>query len=216
MERLWQSVIDTADDISNVELIFYIDNDDEISLEKYEELNSQYSQVRHVTGERIVLSLCWNECWRISNGPYYMLCADDIVFSSESWDTILLQEFDKFPDKIVMVYGRDGKKDERLSTHPFLHKKWTDTLGYFAPPYFSSQMNDKWIFDIAIDLGRAHYVPEIFTEHKHLGKNRELRDRVYIEQIRRFRTDNIRQLYNNKILEREEAVRKLRNEIRDI
>lgn len=206
MERLWQSVVNTADDLSNIELIFYLDDDDTEGIDQL--LKMESDKVKGIIGERIVLSNCWNECWKIAQGPIYMLCADDIVFKSKSWDTIVEGEFAKYPDRIVVVYGRDGIKDQRLATHPFIHKEWTDTLGYFAPPYFSSQMNDFWIFKLGEGIGRLNYVPEVFTLHTHPGKIPI--DDTYREQRQRFKKDNIKKLWASKEPERQEAMKKLR------
>jgi len=210
MERLWKSIVNTADDLSNIELIFYLDKDDKAGIKKFEKMKSE--RIRGIIGERIILSNCWNECWKIAQGPYYMLCADDIVFESKSWDTILLKAFDNYPDKIAVVYGRDGIKDWRLSTHPFVHKNWTDTLGYFVPPYFSAQMNDLWIFELGKGINRLCYVPEIFTRHTHPGK--KATDDTYREQKMRARTDGVRKIYNDKETERRADMKKLRKRMK--
>jgi len=138
MSRLWNSMINTAYSLSNIELIFYIDNDDQDSIQKYEQMRSD--QIRVVIGERILLSQMWNECQKMARGEIFMVCADDIVFVSEDWDRLIVEEFFKFPDRIILAHGMDGGKNERLGTHPFLHKNWVDVVGYFTPPYFSFQL----------------------------------------------------------------------------
>ena len=42
-------------------------------------------------------------------------------------------------------------------THGFLHRNWVETVGYFVPPYFSSDFNDTWLNEVADMIGRKIY-----------------------------------------------------------
>lgn len=204
MRRLFESVYSTADS-KDIEIIFYIDADDGPSIDMALELGTS-----SIVGPRIVLSEMWNRCYEMSRGGILMHCGDDIIFRSDSWDTLVLKAFDEVSDKILLVYGRDGLQDEGLGTHTFMHRKWAETVGYFVPPYFSSDYNDTWLNDVAIAIGRRKYIPEIYTEHMHPAAGKSEWDKTHQERIARHQADKVEELYNSLIHEREADAAKLR------
>jgi len=211
MQRLWESVIQTAHTIGEIELIFYIDDDDNISLSQMERMQS--SQIRAYVGKQIKIAEMWNYCYKVGTGEIFMVCADDIVFMTKNWDRLVRDEFDKWPDKIVLVYGRDGGKNERLATHPFLHKNWIETVGYFTPPYFVFQMCDKWLNEIAMTLNRRIFINDIYTEHRHTADIRfnptGKPDDVWMDIYNRGQKEDVRGIYYNKSDERKAQIVKL-------
>lgn len=213
MLRLCRSAEETADNPNNIEIVFYIDNDDEISLNQFHEICdigfaiNVYAQI----GERILMSNMWNECYKIAAGSIYMYCGDDIIFRTEKWDKEIIEVFDKYNDKIVLVHGRDGFEEspnttnwnEQLATHGFIHRNWVETVGYFFPPYFSSDVNDAWLSAVAIALNRKVYLPDIFTEHMHPsiygkeGRPKANADVTHQERLIRGRKDNVQQIWKD-------------------
>lgn len=178
MTRLWQSALDTADTPEDLEIVFYIDDDDASSIAEYKSMKTD--QVQAVIGERIILSQMWNGAYELATGEVFMHCGDDIIFRSENWDKIVRKAFKQFDDKILFVYGRDGIWDnEELGTHGFIHKNWVDTIGYFVPPYFDYGGNDGWLTEVATIIKRKRFVPEIYTEHMHFSVNKSKKDATY-------------------------------------
>ncbi|OGS40485.1 MAG: hypothetical protein A3K77_00630 [Euryarchaeota archaeon RBG_13_31_8] len=212
MQRLWDSIKNTVYDINEIELIFYIDNDDINSINQLRLMKS--CNVRAYIGKQKKISEMWNDCYNIGIGEVFMVCADDIVFSSNHWDKLVRDEFDKWSDKIILVYGRDGGKNERLATHPFIHKNWIETIGYFTPPYFSFCMCDKWLDEIARELNRRIFINEIYTAHWNCT-NREFTsgqpDKTWIEMQGKGVMENYRGIYHSRGKERFEQIEKLKN-----
>lgn len=200
--RLLTSALATAD--TEVEFVFYVDEDDDSSVDVINRYDGKI-----ITGPRIVLSEMWNRCAEHARFDVMMHCGDDIVFRSNHWDTIVLDEFDRVPDKILLVHGRDGFQDEKLGTHSFIHRNWVDVVGYFVPPYFSSDYNDTWLNEVADALGRRRYVPEIYTEHMHPAAGKGELDTTHQERLARHTRDNVAQLYAEKQAERYADVKKL-------
>lgn len=196
------SAFETAD--TEVEFVFYVDEDDDSSLD----VISQHGG-KIITGPRVVLSEMWNRCAERASHNVMMHCGDDIIFRSDHWDSIVLNEFEQVPDKILLVYGRDGFQDEKLGTHSFIHRNWVDTVGYFVPPYFSSDYNDTWLNEVAIALGRRRYVPEIYTEHMHPAAGKGVLDITHQERLARHTRDNVENIYASKQDERYADVKKL-------
>lgn len=205
MRRLAQSARETAANPTEIEFIFYVDDDDEPSAALADELDATV-----VRGPRIVLSEMWNRCWDEAKYDVAMHCGDDIIFRSPNWDLHVLYAFERYPDKIALVHGRDGYQDAGLATHGFLHRNWVNALGYFVPPYFSSDYNDLWNTEIADAVGRRVYVPEIYTEHMHPAAGKGTWDQTHQERLARHSRDNVEQLYRDLLPRRLADIAKLR------
>lgn len=206
IERLWKSALETAKDPYGIELVLYIDNDDK----SYEGLQLQ-GRVTRVYGPRVVLSECWNRAYDYSIGEILFHCGDDIVFHTSGWDETVKQRFDEYDDKIVFVYGDDGGPMADFGTHGFIHRKWVEAVGYFVPPYFSSDYNDTWLNDVA-KLIKRHRKIDIYTEHMHPAFHKAEWDITHQERMARHREDKVDELYRSERMwkEREEDANKLR------
>lgn len=204
--RLYDSVKKTADDFQDIEFVIAIDVDDPAD---YEEVTKPMQRVRLLPTERTTLSVYWNNCHQVAHGPIYMHCGDDIIFRTKGWDTQVKQVFDESADKILFVHGDDGFWGENFGTHGFIHKKWAETVGYFVPPYFSSDYNDTWLNDVANLLGRRRYLP-FLTEHMHFAFNKGPLDQTHKDRLERHQADNVDELYQTKAPERDADAEKLR------
>lgn len=209
LRRLVHSARETAANPLDIEFVFYVDDDDDASAREANRLKTTT-----VRGSRIVLSEMWNRCWEKATSDVAMHCGDDIVFRSPNWDLHVMQAFDRYPDKIVLVHGRDGYQDANLATHGFLHRRWIETLGYFVPPYFSSDFNDTWNTEIADAVGRRVYLPDVYTEHMHPVAGKGVWDQTHQERLARHSRDNVEQLYRDLLPRRLEDIAKLTNAIR--
>lgn len=208
VRRLLTSAFNTAD--TEVEFVFYVDQDDPRREETLSEIFREGAKVVYGGDERIVLSQMWNLCAEVAYYPIMMHCGDDIVFRSAGWDTRVRDEFDACADKILFVHGRDGYQDAKLGTHGFLHRNWVDAVGYFVPPYFSSDYNDLWLTEVADALGRRRYVPEIYTEHMHPVIGKGTWDQTHQERLVRHQRDDVGRIYAEHAGERSGDVAKLR------
>lgn len=208
MERLWKSILETADEPKNLEIIFYMDNDDPHSLAQFNKMDKEdekengTSRIQGILGERIVLSQMWNECLKLATGEIIQHLGDDLVFRSKGWDTLVRKHINSYPDKVVFVYGRDGIQDEKLGTHGFLHKNWIKATGGLFKTNFSCDFNDLWLHEVAGMAKRRIYDPNIFTEHMHWGAGKAPQDQTYQETITRGRRDNVQKIYDDSLPER--------------
>jgi hypothetical protein len=212
MERSCKQAFQTADNPDKVEVIYYIDNDDLKSIEKADELAKQFN-VRYIVGDRIVLSEMWNKCHEKAQGQYFFTFADDVLLLTQGWDSIVENKFLEFDDRIAFVYGDDlnpAFANHDFGTHGFLHKNWVQAVGYFFPPYFSSDYNDTWLNEVSKAIGR-HFFVKIITEHLHPGVGKAEWDTTHIERLARHRADNVEGIYQSKQVERQEDCLKLLN-----
>jgi hypothetical protein len=105
-----------------------------------------------------------------------MLMGDDVQVKTKHWDKAILDQFDKFEDKILMVVPSDGRSrgsknfgdtvklwpDKPLpAAHFAVHKNWTNTLGYLAPVFFWHWHVDSYTQKVARKLNRCLFLPTV-------------------------------------------------------
>lgn len=193
---------------NGVELILRLDSDDP-RLHDYGDLVTG-SDVRIIVDQRVVLSQCWNDAAACASWDVLMLCGDDIRFRSLDWDKLVMDAIWSVPDHLVLVHGRDGIQDDRVATHPFLHRRWMETVGYFVPPLFASDYNDLWLTEVADMIGRRRYLPDIYTEHMHPVVGKGPMDQTHLERLERHRSEGVDQLYRDTVQNRQADADKLR------
>lgn len=171
-------------------MIVRLDDDDPHRDEYQSDENLSY-----VVGPRVVLSEMWNESYAWAKGDIFWHGGDDVTFRTEGWDEIVR---DAFPaDGIAFVHGHDlSPNGHWLGTHGFLRREWVDAVGYFLPPYFSSDYNDVWLVDVSDLIDRHVYVP-IVTEHHHPDFNKSEKDQTYHDRIERHVADDMDGLYRS-------------------
>jgi hypothetical protein len=204
VRRLIASSAATAQD--EIEFVFYCDEDAPGSVPP--EVRSA-PWIRVVDGPRIVLSAMWNRCLEKSSGEIVMQCGDDIVFRTPGWDKVVEAAFATVPDRILFAYGSDGVHDRNFGTHGFVHRRWTEAVGYITPPYFSSDYGDTWLNDVAALIGRKRWI-EIYTEHLHPVVGKAPIDATHAERLERHQRDGVEALYASMGPERQRDAGKLR------
>lgn len=180
--RLVDSIVNTVSNIQNVELLVYIDDDDEDSIPALQAAAERVN-VNAVQGNKLIGSQMYNEMGKLAQGDIIMFAADDIVFGTPNWDAIVQQEFDKYEDKILLVYGNDGFQNGRIATHGFVHRHWIELVGYVLPPKLASAYTDEWVTDLAIRAGRKCYLPNLIVEHMHPAAGKAPTDETYTKRI---------------------------------
>lgn len=210
MTRMWHSAIQTAQKPESIEVIFYLDYDDKMGFAGLRQAAARHpSQIRAISGERIILSQCWNAAAEIAKGDIFMHCGDDIIFRSKGWDEMVCNKMNSLPDRIAFVYGDDLIMGEKLGTHGFISREWVKSVGYFVPPIFSSDYNDTWLNEVADKIGRKFYVPEIVTEHMHFAAKKSHIDATHRERLQRHQEDDVDDLWVKTAHLREQDAQKL-------
>ncbi len=161
--RLVKSINETASRKDLVEILFYVDNDDE-SFPPSVHLDSNVKVIR---GERVWISLAWNCLFAHSQGEILMYTGDDVVFETTGWDDQVRTAFTQFPDSLGLVFGDDGGwYAGKLAINGFIHRAWADLLGYFTYPARVSAI-DLWIHECASYINRVVYLDKVMFRHVH-------------------------------------------------
>lgn len=190
LRRLFQSLIDTTHDLTKLEISMRVDEDDNTAwpvIGEFQELD-----IRIIVGPR---SNCygdyWNDAWKNASGEIYMMLGNDFVFRTKDWDQRIREEFMKYDDRILFVFGEDGLQHGNIGTHGFIHKNWTDITGYFAAPMFNVYYHDTWNDSIAKAIGRRVYIPELYFEHMHHDNGKAVYDTIYQEMMSKTGNDAV-------------------------
>lgn len=190
LQRMIESVRSTA--VNEIEIIVRFDDDDQKSI-----IATQLSGIKILVGPRLrEITKYWNECFDACHGDIVAQMNDDVIFRTPGWDVTIENAFAECPDQILMVHGNDlGGQRDKFGPHPFVSRKWIETLGYFIAPYFSSDYGDTFINDLANALGRRKYLPFVI-EHMHFIWGKAEVDQTTRERLERHDADNPQMLYD--------------------
>ena len=169
-KRLIDAACENQD--GNTEFLFYL-NDDDPKLEQYRDL---LEQKYYTIGPNQSTCFSWNLMCEKATNDVVMLMGDDVQVKTKHWDTLIVNEINKYKDKILMVVPSDGRlktagklgdtvrlwPDEPLgAAHFAVHKNWTNTLGYLAPIFFWHWHVDSYTQKVARKLNRCLYLPTV-------------------------------------------------------
>ena len=172
--ELAKRLIDTAceNQDGDTEFLFYL-NEDDPKLEQYRDL---LEQKYYTIGPNQSTCFSWNLMCEKATNNVVMLMGDDVQVKTKHWDTLIVDEINKYKDKILMVVPSDGRlktagklgdtvrlwPDEPLgAAHFAVHKNWTNTLGYLAPIFFWHWHVDSYTQKVARKLNRCLYLPTV-------------------------------------------------------
>jgi hypothetical protein len=197
------SILETAAHPENIEIVVYTDDDD----------TSNYGRVlipgvKLLRGARKKLA----EYFQLEGctGEIFFMANDDICFRTHGWDEKVLAAFEKYPDKIVAVYGEDGNPNQTVNIpFPFVHKNWVEVTGHLVPPIFSNNFVDTWISDIATMLGRREKI-DIVTEHIHPDFGKRTQDQTDKDKWAKHWSENMPKVYEDSLPQREKEAAALR------
>lgn len=162
VKRLVKSVLSTARFPGEVEILFYVDFDDDSFPSELESSN-----VRVIRGPRMWLSVLQNILYANCKGEIVMYAGDDLVFITKDWDIRVVSAIENYPDKLVLVYPNDlATHGQSMAIHGFLHRNWINAVGSWVAPGRGS-LYDLWHTEVARKLGRLNYLEDVHIAHVH-------------------------------------------------
>lgn len=159
--KLAKRMIDTAllTASSDIEISLYLNDNDPV-LDEYKKLiDSKFYEI----GPDRSPAFSWNVLAEKATCDILFLMGDDGEFVTKDWDLKIVEEFNKFPDKIACVYPLNGSVSKHKNPHFCLHKNWVNTLGYFVPPQFWHWYVDTWTANIAKKLNRYCLLEDVLV-----------------------------------------------------
>jgi hypothetical protein len=192
---LIKSVKENTTDISNVEMLVAIDNDDHGTREAAKSLMRDYPFVHIYNRPRS--SMLNNDYlnWVYSNygcGRFAIVCNDDCAFRTKDWDGIALRKLNNYlhdkPDGIVYGYLSDAlinRNGMNYCCFPLLSRKGYEVLGWLMPPEYPSWNADIAIWKVYRAANRICDLSDIMVEHIAYHSNKRARDHIsyHVQQL---------------------------------
>lgn len=182
---LISSIITTVSDINNVELIFGIDEDDPTRDIVYN-ISKAIPFVKVIdiknNGKFIGINKIWNILCTAAEGNILGYIGDDMIFKTPNWDKEILEEFSgsNLPsDEIKLVHCYDGYRSrDEICVNAFLHKKYTEIIGYLCREEFLINWSDQWLYQTFKAFDRIKWRRDIHIQHNHWVFGNRKRDNV--------------------------------------
>uniref|UniRef100_A0A6C0B2T4 Glycosyltransferase 2-like domain-containing protein n=1 Tax=viral metagenome TaxID=1070528 RepID=A0A6C0B2T4_9ZZZZ len=146
-------------DISNYKFIIGIDDDDEFYLKHINELKERLPKNFHFhffnNFDKSYVCIV-NQLAAVAindyGAEYLSVFADDLnVYSLDHINKFI--DYFKNNGYICLGWAID-EGNERIATHPFLHKKHVELLGYFYPKEIKNWYCDDWATEVYTKLGK--------------------------------------------------------------
>jgi len=176
------SILTSVKDINNVTVYFGVDEDDP-TRDMIKRVATAIPCVRIVDikndGKFIGLGKMWNICVDASTEEIISMIGDDMVFLTQGWDEILINEFIDTPkDQIKGIHCDDGYHGSKLAVNFFCHRRYAEVVGRFMREEFRINWIDQWLHQVFNSVGRLKYCGNILIEHRHWVLGKDKRDGV--------------------------------------
>lgn len=223
-KKFLRNVINLADNPDDIEILTYIDDDDQESLCYAESIKKEYN-LKIYSGKRMGnghQSDMYNYLYTKASGNIVGYFADDVRFMTKGWDTIVKESF--IGDQIWLVCPYERHVGAKYAMHGFLSRKGIEIVGNLYPPYFAAYCPDKWLLEVYKPLGRhkvlrnvrvSHDNPQLYYSGR-IKNNKKpdmslasIPDDTYLAKNTDEIIGNDRAIYNEKYKEREEWINKL-------
>lgn len=161
-----KSVEETADNISQIEIVVCTDVDDITAME----IKSEKVELIHISVQPgTTMGKMNQECFYNSSGKYVMLVNDDIIVHTKGWDTYIISAFKIIGDDIALVHVNDLLFGKSFCTFPIQSRKAIDIIGLTDTRFIRYRIDDN-CYDTYAMLAEAGYkrivyIPDVVFEH---------------------------------------------------
>lgn len=210
---LMRSIDLTAAAPGLLELKLLVDADDPVR-ERYLQLARLWPGVTVQTiHERRPVPRILNDAAMRSTGELVFTIADDLEFSTQGWDRMILEAFASVPDRILIAWTNDGQDRDKCQ-HWVTSRECINAVGYFCWPEFEHFCGDEMAERIAKAVGRGLYLRDLVTRHMHF-KHRDLNNEPLAARDETYAAKRVRDRGGKSMTDRDQArLRAIEPEIR--
>ena len=186
--RMLNTLINTCNDISRIEILLLIDEDDkETNLYKqilrdkiYEKLN-----IKIIIKDLKTHAIRNNFLAKMCNGEIIFPINDDMIFVSKKWDEVIDKEFSKnVQNRPFCLWIKSNVKYRYLHCdYPIINREWYNRLGYVGSENFNFWYLDTWICDLSILSGRYIVTPDITVDQLSANRFQKEIDDTHLRNI---------------------------------
>jgi hypothetical protein len=168
------SSLELAKNPDSIEFLIFVDDDDSSMYD------FSHPKARVLKGKRQAISRMTNSLAEISRGSLIMYAADDILFRTVDWDSIVLEHYANSQHKICLIHGEDlGQNADRIATHGFVSRELYGLLGYILPNHFKADFCDTWMTEVSTKSGTRVLNRKLIIEHMHPAWGKAPTDSTY-------------------------------------
>jgi glycosyltransferase involved in cell wall biosynthesis len=180
IRRLFDSVVAYTDRLEDLEIILYVDDDDETG----QEISDDRISLLKIFGPRLSMGAYNTICLGQASGDYIMLMNDDVIVRTSAWDRKVAELGRTISDGIFLAYPNDLHIGKRMCTFPILTKKACELLLRPYPEEYKTHFIDWHILDIfkrlcAMGRTRIFYLEDVVFEHCHYMAGKAELDATY-------------------------------------
>jgi glycosyltransferase involved in cell wall biosynthesis len=179
-ERLLQSIVETTEDPSHIEVILYADDDDPAS----HAIQRDDLSIIKIIGPRLPMGGLNTACLERSTGDIIVPLNDDMVIRTSNWDRRIIEIHERFPDQVYLAYPNDLHTGEKLPSTPIISRKTCEVLTHPFPESYQGGFIDYHIMDIfkrlqVLGENRIVYLGDVVIEHLHYQYGKAEVDATY-------------------------------------
>lgn len=168
------SIVDLADNISHLQLIFGFDDDDEIGLNHFETVIQPFLDKRGVCYEAqsfksmgyAGLNRYYNHLAKSTSADWLFVWNDDAVMETQGWDSVIEQYTGEF--KLLKVHTHN---DHPYSIFPIMPRAWYDLMNHLS----RHQMIDAELSQLAFLLDIMQVI-EVNVTHNQVELTKDATD----------------------------------------
>lgn len=180
VRRLFDSLALCTESLKNLEVILYLDDDDETG----QEISDDRFSLIKLIGPRLNMGAYNTVCLARASGDLIMLMNDDVIVRTSMWDRTVIELARTVPDGIFLAYPNDLHIGKRMCTFPICTKKACEVLLRPYPEEYKAYFIDWHIFDIfkrvrALGHARIFYLEDVIFEHRHYMAGKAPIDATY-------------------------------------
>lgn len=182
--RFIKSIEDTVSNLSAIEVCLYIDHDDEPT--RAIDFSSCHVRVLPFVGPAITMGAMNVKAIECSTGEIIMLCNDDVVIRSGSWDKKVTDLHTVNAGRLYLAYPNDLFKGPALATFPIFPAKLVNELCPWLFVNYKGSFIDLHLQEIFLRMEmlnpkvkRVFYLDDVIFEHMHYRLNKSTFDATY-------------------------------------
>ena len=166
IRRLYENVLETANNPEEIEFVLNAEDDD---LDSHNIDHDAFNIQTIITKRGLGFGDRLRSVFPYCTGRYVFSMGDDVILKTPGWDKRVYEAFARFPDDIALVYGDDLIFGETLCTMPIVSRKVHEEIGYMNTSYEHFRVDDHMhhIYDLLQKIGhnRIVYMSDVIFEH---------------------------------------------------
>lgn len=165
LDKSIRSLVERADDITRVQLLFAMDKDDTVGVEFFQATVKPYLDSKKVAYTAMLfepmgytrLNIYNNKMAAQTSCHWLMIWNDDAIMDTDGWDREIMAYQGQF--KLLAVHTH---RDHPYSIFPIVPRKWYELLGYISP----HPTQDGWVSQQAYMLDIWERIPVWVTHDR--------------------------------------------------